>query len=116
MYVYLKFGENWTTNMEDMAKTQFLQLFFLSFFFFSLNPSISKTVKGTGLKFCTQVGSDDPTCNDLSKCLYTMLCMCKQQQCTLVRASVDALCRDGAGQISRERVQRGRLTRQGTRS
>ena len=29
---------------------------------------------------------------------------------------VDALCRDGAGQISRERVQRGRLTRQGTTS
>ena len=33
-----------------------------------------------------------------------------------IRASVDALCRDGAGQISRERVQRGRLTRQGTTS
>ena len=28
-----------------------------------------------------------------------------------IRASVDALCRDGAGQISRERVQRGRLQR-----
>ena len=34
----------------------------------------------------------------------------------VIRASVDALCRDGAGLISRERVQRGRLTRQGTRS
>ena len=34
----------------------------------------------------------------------------------IIRASVDALCRDGAVQISRERVQRGRLTRQGTRS
>ena len=34
----------------------------------------------------------------------------------IVRASVDALCRDGAGLISRERVQRGRLTRQGTTS
>ena len=33
-----------------------------------------------------------------------------------IRASVDALCRDGEGQISRERVQRGRLTRQGTTS
>ena len=33
-----------------------------------------------------------------------------------IRASVDALCRDGTVQISRERVQRGRLTRQGTRS
>ena len=31
-----------------------------------------------------------------------------------IRASVDALCRDGAGQISRERVQLGRLTRQET--
>ena len=33
-----------------------------------------------------------------------------------IRASVDALCRDGAVLISRERVQRGRLTRQGTTS
>ena len=38
------------------------------------------------------------------------------QKSFLVRASVDALCRDGTDQISRERVQRGRLTRQGTRS
>ena len=35
---------------------------------------------------------------------------------TIIRASVDALSRDGPGQISRERVQRGRLTRQGTTS
>ena len=34
----------------------------------------------------------------------------------VIRASVDALCRDGAGLISRDRVQRGRLTRQGTTS
>ena len=34
----------------------------------------------------------------------------------IIRASVDALCRDGAVLISRERVQRGRLTRQGTTS
>ena len=34
----------------------------------------------------------------------------------IFRASVDALCRDGAGQISREHVQRGRLTRRGTTS
>ena len=33
-----------------------------------------------------------------------------------IRVSVDALCRDGAGLISRERVQRGRLTRQRTTS
>ena len=67
MYVYLKFGENWTTNKRDMA-IQFLLLFL----FFGLNLSISKTVRGTGLKFWTQVGSDDPTCSDLSKCSKTM--------------------------------------------
>ena len=68
MYVHVKVGQNWTTNMGDMAKSPFLQ-FFLSFLFFSLNPCISKTVRGTGLNFCTQVGSNDPTCSDLSKCL-----------------------------------------------
>ena len=71
MYVHLKVGENWTTNMGDMAKSLFPQFFFLSlslsFLFFSLNPCISKTVRDTGLKFCTQVGSDDPMCSDLSK-------------------------------------------------
>ena len=66
MYVHLKFGENWTTNIGDMAKSPFLQ-FFLSFSFFKLNPSMSKTIRGTGLKFCTQVGSDYLTCSDLSK-------------------------------------------------
>ena len=71
MYVYLNFGENWTTNMEDMSKSPFLQFFLLLSLssFFSLNPCISKTVRGAGLKFCTQVRSDDPTCSDLSKCL-----------------------------------------------
>ena len=34
----------------------------------------------------------------------------------LIRASVDALCRDGPGEISRDHLQRGRLTRQGTTS
>ena len=33
-----------------------------------------------------------------------------------IRASVDALCRDGAGEISRDRLQSGRLTRQGMTS
>ena len=33
-----------------------------------------------------------------------------------IRASVDALCRDGPGEISRDHLQRGRLTRQGTTS
>ena len=68
---YVNFGLNWTINIGDMAKSPFLQ-FFLSLsllFFFSLNPSISKTVRDTGLKFCTKVGSDDPMCSDLSKCL-----------------------------------------------
>ena len=59
---------NWTINMGDMAKSPFLQFILLSLFF-SLNPSISKTVRGTCLKYGTQVGSDDPTCSDLSKCL-----------------------------------------------
>ena len=45
--------------------------------------------------------------------LHRHLC---HTQSNHIRASVDALCRDGAIQISRERVQRGRLTRQGTRS
>ena len=73
MYVNLKVGENWTTNMGDMVKSLFLQFFFLSLFslflFFSLNPRISKTVRGAGLKFCTPVGSDDAMYSDLSNCL-----------------------------------------------
>ena len=71
MYVQLNFGENWTTNMGDMAKSLFLQFFLslLPFLFFRLNPCISKTVRDTGLNFCTQVESNDPTCSDLSKCL-----------------------------------------------
>ena len=74
MYVHLKVGDNWITNMGDMAKGLFLQFFLfllllLFFLFFSLNPSISKTIQGKDLKFCTQVGSDDPTCSNLSKCL-----------------------------------------------
>ena len=56
-------------NMGDMAKSPLLQFFFLSFsLLFGLNPSSSKTVRGTGLKFCTQVGFDDLMCSDLSKC------------------------------------------------
>ena len=53
MYVYLEFGENWTTNTGDRTKSLFVQLLFLlsSFSFFSLNPSISTTVRGKGLHF-----------------------------------------------------------------
>ena len=69
IYTNLKFGLNWTTNMGDMAKGPFLQFFLSLSLFFSLNPSISIAVRGTDLNFCTQVGSDDPTCSDLSKCL-----------------------------------------------
>ena len=75
IYDYLKIGENWTTNMGDIAKRLFLQFFlsFLSFLFFSLNPSISKTVRGIyRSEICIQVGSDNPTCSDLSKCLKAM--------------------------------------------
>ena len=72
MYIYLNFGKKGTTNMQDMAKSPFLQFFLSSSLFFSLNPSISKTVRGTGLQFCTQVGSVDSTCIDLSKCLETI--------------------------------------------
>ena len=50
--------------MGDMAKSLFFK--FSSFLFFSLNLCISKTVRGTDLKCCTQVGSDDSTCSDLS--------------------------------------------------
>ena len=53
--------------MGDMAKSIYPILLLLSFFFFSLYPSILKTVSGTGLKFCTQVRSDDPMCCDLLK-------------------------------------------------
>ena len=35
---------------------------------------------------------------------------------SIIRASVDALCRDGPGEISRDRLQRGRLTREETTS
>ena len=68
MYVYLKFHENWSTNMGDMAKSLFLQFLSLSllFLFFSLNHYL-KNHKRSGLTFCIQVGSDDPTCSDLSK-------------------------------------------------
>ena len=80
MYVYLTFGENLTTNMGDMAKSLFLR-FFLLLLFFSLNPSISRTVTGIyRSEICIQVGSDDPTCSDLSKCLKTMSFACKQHQ------------------------------------
>ena len=63
MYVYLKYCDNWTTNIGDMAKVYFS---LLSFLFFSLNLSISKTLQDAGLKFCTQVGSDDPMCSNLN--------------------------------------------------
>ena len=54
MYVYPNFGVIWTMNMGDMAKSSPFLKFFLSFLlFFSLNLGISKTVRGTGVKFFT---------------------------------------------------------------
>ena len=50
--------------MENMAKKAISPILLLVLQFESSN-----TVGGTGLTFCTQVGSDDPTCIDLSKCL-----------------------------------------------
>ena len=55
-------------------------------------------------------------------CVEMLVTLCinklfyKREIVLYIRASVDALCRDGAVQISRERVQRGRLIRQRTRS
>ena len=34
-------------------------------YYTKLNPSISKTIRGISLQFCTQVGSDDSMCSDL---------------------------------------------------
>ena len=45
MYQYPKFGCKWTTNMGHMAKSPFLQFFFLVFLLFGLNPSTSKKCK-----------------------------------------------------------------------
>ena len=53
--------------MGDMAEAHCPILFFLSFLFFSLNLSISVTVRVTGLIFCMQIGSIDSMCGDLSK-------------------------------------------------
>ena len=76
MYVYLKFGENWTTHMGDNGKmsiSPILFFLFLLFMFFSLNPSVQKTVRGAGLKFCTQVGSDDCRIMDPERSLRARL-------------------------------------------
>ena len=62
----LKFGLNETINMGDMAKSLFLQFLLSLLFSFNLKPSISEAVRGTYLKFCTQVGSNDSTCSDLN--------------------------------------------------
>ena len=54
------FSDNPLLTQQDDSQGQYvcapkvwlelLQFFFLSFLFFSLNPCISKTVRGTGLK------------------------------------------------------------------
>ena len=50
MYVYLRFGSNWATNIGGVANK------FSLFVFISLNSSISKTVRDADPKFCSQVG------------------------------------------------------------
>ena len=50
MYVHLKFGENWTANMGDMAKSLFFQFFFLSslsFLFFSFQLRWSRNLSAS---------------------------------------------------------------------
>ena len=51
--------------MGDMAKSPFLQ--FVVVQFQTLSQKSFEVY--TGLKFCTQVGSNNQMCNDLSKCL-----------------------------------------------
>ena len=55
-------------NMGDMAES-ISPILLVVVLLLQFESSISKTVRGTGLKFCTQVGSDDLTYSDLSKCL-----------------------------------------------
>ena len=63
----------------------------------------------------------NPPCEN-GACVATDSCLCTEgyigNTCSTpgIRALVDALCRDGEGQISRERVQRGSLTRRRTSS
>ena len=72
--------------MGDMAKCPFLP-FFLFFFccllllLFSFKPCILKTVRGTVLKLCTQVGSDN------HKRLHVLMA-----QCALVCSNVGKQC------------------------
>ena len=51
-------------------------------------------------------------------CIINYFQLCIRFIVIIIRASVDALYmyRDGAGEISRDRLQRGRLTPQGTTS
>ena len=66
MYVFLIFCENSTTNIGDMEKS-------ISLIILLVLPILQfesqYLVRGTGLKFFTQVGLNDPICSDLSKCL-----------------------------------------------
>ena len=65
-----KFGENGLQTWEIWQKVYFSNSCCSMFSFFSLNFSISKTLRGTGLKFCTQVGPNDPICSDLLNVVY----------------------------------------------
>ena len=62
MYVHLKIGP---LTWEIWQKVYFsILLLLLSFLFFSLNPSISKTIRS--------IGPNGLMCSDLSKCLLTI--------------------------------------------
>ena len=65
MYVHLKFGEELDHKHRRYGKKSISPILVVVVLFFSLNPCILKTVRGTGLKFCTQVVSNDPMCSDL---------------------------------------------------
>ena len=72
IHVYLKYGKDCITNKGDITKSLFslfLLLLMLSLLF-SLEPCISKTIKSSNLKLCTQVGFHDGSCSHMLNFLY----------------------------------------------
>ena len=68
MYVHLKFGYNWTTNTGRYGKKSISPIL-LVVLILQIESQYLKNRKRYRSEFCTQVGSDDPMCSDLSKCL-----------------------------------------------
>ena len=64
--------------MGDTAKSQF---FFVLLSFSSLNPSISRTVRGTDLNLCTQIESDDVTCSHCKRDILLQISMVAIKLC-----------------------------------